>query len=210
MRKAMSAAIILLAMATGVDAQARSSSQGLSLNLHLNGSALKVEDANDTDTGGGLGLGVGYGITRNIGLFLNVDGASMSSDGDNYRLGHGELGVRYTFLDATAAWRPSLDVSVGARLLQADDVDFDEFGLVDIEMSGPAYNVGGGVAYFFSPALALDMGLRWSFGKFNKIKVDNVTVDLEGDDRIGATSTRLNVGLSWFPGGGRSIHAVRR
>jgi hypothetical protein len=48
--------------------------------------------------------------------------------------------------------------------------------------------------------VALNAGLKWTKGEFNKVKFENVSV--EGLD-IDATSARLNVGLTFFLGGQR-------
>jgi hypothetical protein len=203
--------LLLAFMAAGSTASAQSHTHGFFLNAQLNGSALKVEDSNGTDSGGGIGLGLGYGFTPAIAAFLNVDVASIrgSDDEPDYSLGHAELGVRYTFGQATARWRPSLDASLALRMATWDDVNFEGFGVGDVELTGPSYGVGGGLAYYFNPSLALNMGLRLHFGSFNEIKIDNVTFDLEGDEKISATSTRFNIGVAWYPAG-RSALAARR
>jgi hypothetical protein len=203
--------LLLACMVVASTANAQSHTQGFFLNAHLNGSALRVEDSNSTDSGGGLGFGLGYGFTPAFAAFLNVDAASISGSNDepDYSLGHAEMGARYTFGQATARWRPSLDASFGLRMATWDDVDFEGFGRGDVELTGPSYGIGGGLAYYFSPSLALNMGLRLHFGSFNEIKIDKVAFDLEDEDKINATSTRFNIGVAWYPAG-RSALAARR
>jgi hypothetical protein len=209
MRSTMFAAALLFAATAAAQAQVASSSQGLFLNLGAGATAHEIEDA-DADRGLALNAGVGFGFSRSVALFLNVEGAAISNDDQDYNLGQADVGVRYTFMDAASRVRPSVDAGVGMRLMKADDVDFGEYGMVDVQLSGMTLNAGGAVAYHVSPALALDAGLRFSFGKYSKLKVDDVSVDLEGDERIEAQSMRLRVGLAWYPGGGRATHAMRR
>jgi hypothetical protein len=191
--------------------EVRSQTRGVFLDAHLNGSAISIEDSNTTEKGGGIGFGIGYGFTPSFALFLNVDAASMTGDGSDpdYNMGHLDLGSRYTFGGSAARWRPSIDAGVGVRLAMWDDVDFEEFGTGDVELSGVSFNVGGGVGYYFNPSLALSMGMRLGFGSFSDLKINGTTFSLEGDDKISAMTSRFNVGLSWYASG-RSAMALQR
>jgi len=51
--------------------------------------------------------------------------------------------------------------------------------------------------YFFSQKLALDIGLLFSGGKFDNVKVGALSVDL--DDAENSNSARLNIGLKFYP-----------
>jgi hypothetical protein len=208
-------AVGLLLCATSAHAQLapeiRSHTRGIFLDAHLNGSAMTTEDSNTTESGGGIGFGVGYGFTPSFALFLNFDAASMTGAGSDpdYNLGHLDLGGRYTFGGSAARWRPSVDAAVGVRVAMWENMDFGGFGRGDVELSGTAFNVGGGVGYYFNPSLALNMGLRLGFGSFTDLKIDNSTFSLEGDERIRATTSRVSVGLAWHPSG-RSVVALQR
>jgi hypothetical protein len=203
-------AVLLLVAVSAAGAGAQSHTQGLFLKVHGNASTLSMEDSNTTDMGGGIGFGIGYGFTAAIAGFINVDAAAMSGDrGDpDYTLGHAELGGRYTFRDASARWRPSLDASVAVRMAWWENLEIEGLGPVDMELTGFAYGLGGGLAYFFNPSLALNMGLRVNVGLFDELKVDKITVDLEGDERIKATTSRFNLGVVWYPSG-RSVLALQ-
>lgn len=207
MYRKLAVALMLTCIASTTDAQVQSRSEGLFLNAHLTGTSLKVEDA-DREQGAGLGFGLGYGFRNRLAIYVNVDAASMSSDAaEKFNFGHGELGLRYTLGDNYAKVRPFIDASAGWAMAWQDDavVEWDDgFGSggssrFDVEMSGPVFGIGGGVGYFFSPALALAAGVRVGFGKFSEIKIDNITIDLDGDDQPSLTSMRLNVGVAWFP-----------
>ena len=55
----------------------------------------------------------------------------------------------------------------------------------------------GGLKYFLSRLLALDVGVDLIFGKFSDVRVGGITVQNVLD--VDAASGRLMVGLSWFP-----------
>ena len=56
--------------------------------------------------------------------------------------------------------------------------------------------LGGGFGYHFIPQLALDVGLSFTFGTFNDLEIESVTLDI---DDTKANTSRLDVGLSWYP-----------
>ena len=117
---------------------------------------------------------------------------------DDYALGVGDLGVRYTFGSPEARWRPFLTTGYSAVGISFDEIDFEDELDVDVEMSGPAITVGGGVQFFPTSRLALDGALLFSGGEFDEIRIEDVTVDLEDDDKIGLTAFRLQLGLRYY------------
>ncbi len=180
-------------------ASGRSNTGGFMIGGHLNGSALSFEGA-DTESGGGLGIAIGYGFTPKLMLYLNVDAAKVdiadTQIGGSYALGHGDLGIRYTFANSARAWVPYLNAAFTSRVASAD-VDNSLTSTTEVSISGPAVSVGGGVQYFFSERLALDAGLIFSGGKFSTIKVGSISVDV--DDAESSNSTRFNIGLKFYP-----------
>jgi len=171
----------------------RSSPTGLFLGAHLNGSALSVEDGDEVESGGGIGLLVGWSLNRSATIYLGMDGASMSASGedDAYTLGHGDLGVRVRFGGPEKAALFYLDGAFSGRVAR---YDFDGSNL---DFSGSGITAGGGLEYFFSPAFALDVALKFTFGKFDEASYQGDTESVD----VSATSTRFNVGVSWFPMG---------
>ena len=67
---------------------------------------------------------------------------------------------------------------------------------VDLEISGGGLTFGGGLQYYVVPALALGANVRWTVGEFKTVKFNNVSVD---GFEIDATTTRINIGLTWRP-----------
>jgi opacity protein-like surface antigen len=72
-------------------------------------------------------------------------------------------------------------------------VDFDGD---DLSLSGLGLTLGGGLKYYFSPALALDAGLRYTFGQFTSIEFQGEREDL---DDVSTMTARIDIGLAWFP-----------
>lgn len=194
-----------LASQTVVERTAEASStRGLFLGLHLNGSAISMDEPDtDMESGGGFGLQLGYGFTPRLAVVLDGTGAMMSSSAGDYSLGHFDIALRYAFTHATRRFAPFLEVGYSGRAAVQDDVTISAggyYGRGDLSISGTGLTLGGGAQYYLSPRVALGAGLKWTTGEFSTVKFDNVSVDgLELD----ATSTRFNVGLTWYPMAGR-------
>jgi hypothetical protein len=170
------------------------------LGAHLAGISLDTED-DDADGGGGFGLTAGWGFSNGLSIFLNGTVANMEPDddeADNYILGEGELGLRYTFGSSAARWRPYLNGALGGVTATFENVEFGDLGRADVEVSGPVFSVGGGVQFFPTAQLAIDGALAWGGGEFDEVKVDNVTVDLDDSDKIKLTLFRLQLGLRYY------------
>lgn len=184
---------------TAGNAQAqRSNTRGIFLNAHLSGTSMSFnEDAFDTQSGGGFGVQFGYGVSRLVTLFIGVNGASMSNNDieDGVTLAHVDLGVQLNFGRERSAVRP-----YGAIAATFREETFD-FGAanqnVEIDFSGGGLTLGGGLKYFFSPPVALDVGVDLTFGTFSDVQSGGVILQNVVD--IDASSGRLKVGLSWFP-----------
>lgn len=171
----------------------RSNPVGLVLGAHLNGTALDGDDFDEMESGGGLGLRLGYGFNRMFTLYLQADGASMDAPDmdDAYTFGQGDLGLRLHFGDPTRSAIFYLDGAFTAWLARYDILGSD------MDVTGAGFTLGGGLEYFFSPAFALDAGLKFTVGNFDEVSYegDSESVDLD------ANSTRFNVGVSWYPAG---------
>jgi hypothetical protein len=173
-------------------AQQRSSSQGFNIGAYLNGSALSAEGSNEVDNGGGFGLRLGYGFSRLLEGFADFQAASMSEDGQSYNLGHFDLGARFNFGNDLMALRPFAELALNGRAMSADIMG------QTLESRGAGLTLGGGVKYFFSPKLALDGGLRITVGEFSEGRYGGGSWLDFGDEAFSSTTTRLNVGVSYF------------
>jgi hypothetical protein len=160
-----------------------------------------------TNFGMGAGVTLGYGFTRTLTAFASLDVAKQkfaNTDYDNatFGLGHLEAGLRANMPLGSPATIPYLSASVGRRGVGAhvyDTVAEEEY---DMSLSGMTYGIGAGVERFFSPTMALDLGVSANFGKFDKFKSDNESATAEVN---GSRTIRLRVGVNWRPGArGRS------
>jgi opacity protein-like surface antigen len=188
----------LAAGATDVSAQARSTTSGFHLGGGLNFSSVKADiedEETERESGAGINLVAGYNFTRQFGVSINVAGASISSEGGDYGLGHADLMGRFSIANPASPLVPYFELGVSSIAL------VDEENGEDISVSGTGFTGAAGVNYFFSPKLALDANLRFSTGELDTLKIggNSQTVD-EGVD---VSTVRFNVGISWFPGGGR-------
>lgn len=171
------------------------STRGFSVGLHLNGTSWHLDEPDfnldGSDSGGGLGLDLSYGVSDLVSIFLNLDGASIDpDDGETYTLGHADLGARFAFGSTAKKFKPFAQVAFTGVVAE------QEFGMNTLELSGGGLTLGGGILYFFSPAVALDTGLRLTIGQLTEVKLNNVSVDTE----IDAQTSRFDVGIRWYPG----------
>lgn len=173
---------------------ARSSTRGLNLGVHLTGSALEYEEWQGTESGGGGGVRLGYGFNDLFTMYAQVDYTNMiSADGtEDYDLGQLDLGGRFSFRARSKTLRPYLDVAVSGRAMQT------EYLGSPLTMSGSAFTLGGGLQYYFARHAAIDMGIKGSGGKFNRITYEGTTETFEGGN---ASSSRFTLGLSFYAGG---------
>ncbi len=178
----------------------RSTTRGLHLGFHLQAASIKVEDA-DPAGGGGAGFRVGYGFNRIFTLYLEADGVTAEAgDPDvfsgDWTLGHAEIGARFHFANSLRAWVPYLEVAVGSRAAKVTNVEAGNQAWEDVDITGGAFSLGGGLYAYFTETLALEVGLKFSSGKFTKI--DLGLLSLENLD-IDAQSSRFKVGIVWWP-----------
>ena len=186
-----------LLMAVPAQAQRRSNTTGLFLNAHLNGTSMNSDDeflfADENHTGGGLGIQFGYGFTPLITIYLGVNGSSMSTDNieDAYTLAHVDLGSQFNFQSGRSALVPYGNIAFSFRQATIEFANNSE-----IDISGGGISLGGGLKYFVSPKIAVDLNLLGTFGTFTEVDLGSASFDI---DEIDAASFRLGLGLSFFP-----------
>jgi hypothetical protein len=183
----------------------RSATEKLWVGIGFGGASIDSDDMDVDQQSGGAGVfRLGYGFTRLFSLYLEGAAASIEDAGETFTLSHGDLGVRFHFGGPQRAFIPFLDLGLSARALSVDDFDFvDDQGdpvTGDLEISGGGLSFGGGFLYFFNPNWALDLGLKFTTGEFTTVKVDNVSFS---GFEVDANSSRLMLGVTWFPMSGR-------
>jgi outer membrane protein W len=199
-KKLIFSALVAGAALTSTDLSAQlSKNAGFMLNGHLQGASISVED-DDAEIGFGGGITAGYNFNERLGLYLTLATASIKPDGEEESLGLGQvdLGLRYTFGSTASKLRPYLNAALSGVALVEQDVEREEGEVGDLSLSGGALTLGGGVQYFFSRSLALDVALQGSAGNFSTLSFDGDDVELEGE-QFDLTATRLQVGLTWHP-----------
>lgn len=197
-RTLVAASLLALTTASAAAAQARSTTQGFHLGLALNGSSIQITDDQaegdiEAESGSGINLTAGYGFTPQFGILLSVAGARMDDAG--YGLGQADIAGRFSFANPSRAFVPYLEFGFAGLSLQ-DDLEGE-----DLEFQGTGFTGAAGLKYFFSPKLALDLNLRYTAGEFDTFKLGGESVS--NDDGVEVSTARFNIGVSWFPGGGR-------
>jgi hypothetical protein len=156
------------------------------------GAGIVYEGDDVTESGAGAGLALGWGVNRTVTLFLEGSGASvdMADFNDSYALVHFDLGVRLNMRGPQAKALPYVALAYSGRSAGLD-LGGDLFTITG---AGPSF--GGGVAVFFNPAVALDIGLRWTTGSFTEAEYRGAKESVD----LSATSARFNLGVAWWAG----------
>lgn len=199
---ATSGAILLVAAPAAAQSTATpvSSHKGFFLGAHLNNSSVSSDDLfEDSENGGGAGIQLGWGFTPRLSLFGEATVARLSDSEGDAGFSHVDIGVRYAWTGARK-WVPSLEAAFTGRGIASDDVELEPGVVGDLRITGAGFTLGGGVQYFFTPKFAVGAQLKWTGGKFDKYEFDGEEVDgLDAD----ATSTRVNIGVTWYPMGAK-------
>jgi hypothetical protein len=157
-----------------------------------------------TDFGMGAGVMLGYGFSRTLTAYASLDIAKQRSAATDYDatfgLGHIEAGVRANVPLGTPGTIPYVSANIGRRAIGAHVYDTELEHDYDMTLSGMSYGVGGGIEHFFSPTMALDLGVSANFGRFNHYDGDGekATADVNGSRTV-----RMRIGVNWRPGAGR-------
>jgi hypothetical protein len=134
--------------------------------------------------------------------FVQLEGAGVSDAGTSYVQGYLDLGVRLLFGGGD---RPL--VPYGQAALSGQTATWTDLYLVETSgrttgpfratFTGGAVTFGGGLLYFFSPALALDAGLALSLGSYTSVEVSGSSTS--NFDALSSSAARVQLGVSWFP-----------
>lgn len=162
---------------------------GLFLSAHVDGAALVVNDGSDTLTGPGASLTIGYGLMPGFAVLASLSGARLTGGlGEPFALDHLDLAGRW-HLGPRRRLVPHLDLGVTHRVTSLKAPG----RLARVPSSRTTIGVGVGLNYYFRPTVAIGGTLKYGIG------------DVAGNDcpttgsRTCAASTRVQLGLSWFP-----------
>lgn len=159
--------------------------EGFYINGSILGAAWTIDDLDiDAESGAGIGLKLGYNFNPNFGLFASIDGASIDpGDGENYSLGHFDLGIQGIFRTTADRFRPFVRASLLGMSVQDDDV----------EINGTGFGLGAGSLVFLNENLALDVNYTHGWVDLSEVKMDSQTFDIEES----ATTGRFSIGLAY-------------
>ena len=165
--------------------------KGFMLGAALQGGHMAIEidsvDQDSADAGAGADFQIGYGFNKNFTLYAALGVAVLDSEDGNrllreeYALATLGLGLKIHFPLGDLA--PYADVGVSALSVAQEFEDG-----TTLAISGGGLFLGGGLLYFIHPKLALDLGLRGTFGSFSQIDItagnnsSNVTIRGEIDE----------------------------
>jgi hypothetical protein len=188
MKKLISLAVVML-LTTGAFAQF-SRIKGLAVGLDYHGGSWQyVESDEDPEAGAGFGLAVVYGFNENVALNVRFDGTTIKpEDGEEYAMGHFDLGVNYYIGTVDSKFRPYLGVMYsGFSLMQENP---------KVELGGAGFGATGGINYFFAPKLAFNLGLTVNAVTLNSAKLNGNEVDIDPDfEKI--VSSRFLLGFKY-------------
>jgi hypothetical protein len=176
-----------------------STTRGLLLGLHLGGASLAIENS-ERSSGAGAGIALGYGFNRNFTILVQGDHSSIDvrdqPDVDGtWAISHLDVALRFNFANSLRSWVPYLQGGFGSRFVSVEEVLTASPVDGVVKFSGGAVTFGGGVMLYANQHLAFDLGLLFSGGRFTDTQIGNVTL---GGLDIEATSSRFNLGMSWW------------
>jgi hypothetical protein len=186
----------------------KSTTRGFTIAAHLQGGSLTVED-NDPDLGdddddpaggGGFGVRAGYGLNRHFTTYFEIDGIVFDTPapefGGYWGMAHLDLGLRYNFANSLKRWVPFLEGALGVRAVTVDEGTVNGNRVGDLNFSGGAGSLGGGISFFPTEKLAIETLMKFTAGTFEQVDVGDVSIrnlDIE------ASSFRFKIGLAWWP-----------
>lgn len=177
----LSLLLLTLTVATTASAQPYST-RGFALGAGLQYAGVSASENNfeADDAGGGLGVLAEYGFNETLSLFLGLGGAAIAED---VGLGQGDLGVKVHFSPGQRVRPFAMAAFSGVSVVNDDE---------DVTFSGGGVTLGGGVRYFFSRSVALDLQGGYSLGEFNEIEVGSQS---QGDLNIDMNAYRVHFGV---------------
>ena len=154
-----------------------------------------------TTWGSGVGLHGGYGYTPRLLLLASIDRSSHSSDNaqiaGDITVYHYDFGARYQFHRRNVRYVPYVSLAVGGKQFKTRSF-IDTTGVVRrATLNARAIIPGGGMQLFFTDDFALDANVVVSIGSAHRIDIRGV--QRSSMKSSGGLTTRLRVGVNWFP-----------
>ncbi|TVR83305.1 MAG: hypothetical protein EA412_00990 [Chitinophagaceae bacterium] len=159
--------------------------EGFFANASLLGAAWTLDDVDiDAQSGAGFGVKLGYNFNTNFGLFASFDASNINPDnGENYLLGHFDIGGQGIFRSASDRVRPFIKASFVGMSAQDDD----------IEINGGGFGLGAGLYISLTEKLGFNVNYTHSWINISEVKIGSQTFDVEEN----ATTGRFSLGLTY-------------
>jgi hypothetical protein len=190
------AALLLSAVYAGdLHAQRVPDTRGLHLGAAVNATSIKLDETafsdDERENGYGADVYIGYNFTRNLGLTFGITAANINDrDTNDFSVAHADIAGRFSF-PGRSAFVPYLELSltgVGTQYEVAGE---------KVELRGGGIGLGGGFNYFFGRRTAFDAAFRFTTGEFDDGEIDDRDIDV--GDGVGFNTTRLKLGLAFYP-----------
>jgi hypothetical protein len=154
-----------------------------------------------TTWGSGVGLQAGYGYTPRLLFLASIDRSSHSSDNaqiaGDITLYHYDFGARYQFHRRDVRYVPYVSLAVGGKQFKTRSF-IDSSGVARrATFNARAIIPGGGMQLFFTENFALDANVVVSIGSVHRIDIQQV--QRSSMKSSGGLTTRLRVGVNWYP-----------
>ena len=196
MRPLLAAAFVSATFAGVANAQRVPDVRGIHLGAAVNATSIKLDETTFSDdqreNGYGANIYAGYNFTQNLGLLLSLTASNINdSDTEDFGVAHIDFLGRASFPNRSALV-PYLEIGAGVvgaeYTVQGEEVELEE---------AVGITLGGGLNYFFTRRVALDLGFRFTAGEFGTAKIDDREVEI--GDGLGFNTTRFNLGFAFYP-----------
>jgi hypothetical protein len=198
---------VLLCLWPVVDASAQqSATEGWVFGFDLGGAVVAVGNA-PSDRAGLVGARVGYGLNRILTLYVSAYESDIDirevAAFDTATFGHSDVGARLHLANGRRRWVPYGDFAL-TFWAATDVLKNGQRTTTDFQGRAGSFSAGGGVAFYMSETLALDVNIKRGKGGFRDVEIGNLIVGTSEQHvhtfvDIAATSTRLTFGVSWWP-----------
>lgn len=195
---------ILLLLFSGVSASLfaqdiRSNTEGF--NLSLQGSFVRwsstfFDQLDESDPNGiGGAVRLGYGFNQRFEGFAQYERQTLKlkSDWDVNRMSTFAAGIRANFGGTLQAARPFVEVGYALQNLKISPVYLNGI-LYEFKLSGPSVWLGGGINYFITPQLSLNIRAAGTIGKYNSFLASGQGFE----DRPDVRTFRAAIGICYF------------
>jgi hypothetical protein len=172
-------------------AQAGAEPGGVLLGAYFNGITLTMAGG-EVEHGPGGALLAGYGLSRSVTAYAAVAAARAgrdAADGGGYTVGHGDLGVRFSFTSGIPVLFPYANVAITGTTARTAVAGGDR------EVQGVGITLGSGASFRASPSTSVEAGLQITLGQFSRATGDGAALG----DGIGYRSGRFQVGVAFRP-----------